>query len=67
MRMRSLRAFLIAASGFCLLAGTAGATGISSGAPYVLQVTIGGNSYGLGDLVYTPTHRRATGPEGRTS
>jgi hypothetical protein len=55
MRMRALRAFLVAASGFCLLAGTAGATGISSGAPYVLQVTIGGNSYGLGDLVYTYT------------
>jgi hypothetical protein len=38
-----------------MLAGTAGATGTSSGVPYELQVWIGGNYYDLGDVPHTFT------------
>lgn len=51
--MRALRVLVVSTVGLWLFAGTAGATGISSGIPYELQVTIGGNVVGLGDLVYT--------------
>jgi PEP-CTERM motif len=52
----SVRALLAAAAGLGLLAGAAGATGISSGIPYELQVWVGGNYYDLDDIAhsYTP-------------
>jgi hypothetical protein len=56
--MRSLRAFVVLVAGVALLAGSAGATGVSSGIPYNLSVSVGGNTYGLPDLdyTYTPTY-----------
>ena len=56
--MRSLRVlFVSAAVCLSLIAGTAGATGTSSGYPYELQVWIGGNYYDLDDVphTFTPT------------
>jgi hypothetical protein len=56
--MRSLRVlFVSAAVCLSLVAGTAGATGTSSGYPYELQVWIGGNYYDLDDVphTFTPT------------
>jgi PEP-CTERM motif len=55
--MRAVRALLVVAA-VALLAGSASATGISSGIPYNLSITVGGNTIGLGDLdyTYTPTY-----------
>src|SRR5262245_2973344 len=53
--MRSLRASVVMVAGCALLVGTAGATGISSGIPYEISITVGGNTIGLGDLDYTYT------------
>jgi hypothetical protein len=50
-----MRALFAAAAGALLLAGSADATGISSGVPYTLSVTVGGNTYDLSDLDYTYT------------
>ena len=60
MLMRSLRILFRSLLALCLLAGTAAATGISSGAPYVLLVTVGDPltpalEAGLADLPHTWT------------
>lgn len=52
--MRFLRTSVVALA-LCLIAGTAGATGYSSGIPYDLSVTIGGNTVHLEDLAHSTT------------
>ena len=59
--MRSLRVLLVSAFVLALGAGVASAGGISSGAPYELSVSIGGNAYTLSDLDTTYVHKDEIG------
>jgi hypothetical protein len=50
--MRSVRASLVVAAAL-LLAGSASATGVPSGTPYEVLVTVGGNTYDLDDMPHS--------------